>query len=159
MKQNNKLSGQPVIAQLFSFIPSEIIIKAVEEHSSDYYYKTLTTQKHLAFILYGVITRCNSLNSLCKNLLFLDNKLMYLGIDKLPAVSTLSDANINRNSDVFGKIYFYLYEHYKKVLSDSYVSFFCNGEVDPSKVILFDATNRQSFCGYFQGCWTQSYQW
>lgn len=151
MKQNNKLSGQPIIAQLFSFIPSEIIKKAVEEYNSDYYYKTLTTQKHLAFILYGVITRCNSLNSLCKNLLFLDNKLMYLGIDKLPAVSTLSDANINRNSDVFGKIYFGLYGHYKNVLSDSFVSFFCNGEVDPSKVILFDATTVSLFVDIFKG--------
>lgn len=37
---------------------------------------------------------------------------MYLEIDKLPAESRLSDANINRNSDVFGKIYFRLYDYY-----------------------------------------------
>lgn len=151
MKQNNKLSGQPIIGQLFSFIPPEIIKKAVREYNSDYYYKTLSTQKQLAFILYGVITRCNSLNSLCKNLLFLENKLMYLGIDKLPAVSTLSDANINRNSDVFGKIYFDLYMHYKNDLSDGHISFFCNGEVDPSKVILFDATTISLFVDVFKG--------
>lgn len=151
MKQNNKLSGQPVICQLFSFLGNDIIDQAVKEYDSDRYYKTLTTKKQLIFLLYGVVTRCNSLNSLCKNLLFLDNKLMYLGVDKLPAVSTLSDANINRSSDVFGKIYYLLYEHYKKDLSDSLVSFFTQKEVDASKVVLFDATTVSLFVDVFKG--------
>jgi hypothetical protein len=151
MKQNNKLSGQPVICQLFSFIPSGIIDQAVKEYKSDHYYKTLTTQKQLAFLLYGVITRCNSLNSLCKNLLFLEHKLMYMGIDKLPAVSTLSDANINRSSDVFGKIYYLLYDHYKKDLSENFVDFFTQKEVDASKVVLFDSTTITLFVDVFKG--------
>jgi hypothetical protein len=151
MKQINKLSGQPIIAQLFSFIPSSIIQQAVSEFNSDYYYKTLTTKKQLAFILYGVVTRCRSLNSLCKNLIFLDNKLMYLGIDKLPAVSTLSDANINRSSDVYGKIYLLLYQYYKHDLSDSFAQFFTQKEVDSSKVILFDATTISLFVDIFKG--------
>jgi len=45
--------------------------------------------------------------------------LCYWGIDKLPAHSTLSDANINRHSEVFGMLYHRLYEHYKPYLSDS----------------------------------------
>jgi len=36
-------------------------------------------------------------------------------------------------------------------LSDSYVIFFCNGEVDPSKVILFDATTISLFVDIFKG--------
>ena len=76
---------------------------------------------------------------------------MYLGVDKLPAVSTLSDANINRCSDVFGRIYYLLYEHYKKDLSDSFISFFTQNEVDASKVILFDATTIILFVDIFKG--------
>ena len=151
MKQSNKLSGQPIIGQLFSFIPSDIIKQAVSEFNSDYYYKTLTTKKQLAFLLYGVVTRCRSLNNLCKNLIFLDNKLMYLGINKLPAVSTLSDANINRSSEVFGKIYLLLYQYYKHDLSDSFAQFFTQKEVDASKVILFDATTIGLFVDIFKG--------
>jgi hypothetical protein len=151
MKQSNKLSGQPIIGQLFSFIPLSIIQHAVSEFNSDYYYKTLTTKKQLAFILYGVVTGCRSLNSLCKNLIFLDNKLMYLGIDKLPAVSTLSDANINRSSDVYGKIYLLLYQYYKHDLSDSFAQFFTQKEVEASKVILFDATTISLFVDIFKG--------
>jgi hypothetical protein len=68
-------------------------------------------------MMYGVVAKCYSLQALCKNLLFLEDKLIYLGIDKLPAVSTLSDANVNRNSVVFASIYKRLVEHYKEILT------------------------------------------
>lgn len=151
MDKNIKLSGQPILCQLFSFIPDHLIEQAVALHQSDHYYKTMTTRKQLAFILYGVITRCHSLQSLCKSLLFLDNKLLYIGIDKLPPPSTLSDANINRNSDVFGELYGLLYKHYKVYLSDSCFSLPINGEVDAASVKLFDATTITLFVDVFKG--------
>lgn len=140
MDKNIKLSGVPVICQLFSFIPEEVIAQAVDIHKSDRYYKTMTTRKQLAFLLYGVITRTNSLQSLCKSLLFLENRLMYMGIDKLPPPSTLSDANINRSSDVFGEIYRLLLSHYRDILFAEDAALPVNGEVDPADVRLFDAT-------------------
>ena len=138
--QNTKKSGQPLLSQLLSFIPREIVEQAVDEHQSDYYYKTMTTFRQLVFMFYGIVSRIDSLNSLCKSLLFLGNKLTYLRITELPAASTLSDANKNRHSDVFGTIYHRLVEHYQRYLSGSYLSMFINGEVDPKKVKIFDAT-------------------
>ena len=123
MAKNTNLAGQPVICQLLSFLPREIVDSCVGEHESDRYYKTMTTWKQLVFMLYGVVTKCHSLNTLCKNLLFLEDKLTYLGINKLPAVSTLSDANINRCSEVFATIYQQLHEHYKDVLNPVQCSF------------------------------------
>lgn len=151
MSKNTNLSGQPVLCQLLSFIPSQIINTSVLDHQSDHYYKTMTTYRQLVFLLYGVITRCHSLRNLCKGLLFLEDKLCYSGISKLPAVSTLSDANINRKSDVFGSIYHSLYEHYKPYLSDSYISMFIGGEVDPSKVEVFDSSTVSLFVEVFKG--------
>ena len=151
MSQNIKLSGQPVLCQLFSFIPDHLLDQAVAFHKSDHYYKTMTTRKQLAFILYGVVTRCHSLQGLCKSLLFLDNKLLYIGIDKLPAPSTLSDANIKRNSNVFGELYKLLYDHYKAYLSEACFSLPINSEVDPAKVKLFDATTISLFVDVFKG--------
>ena len=151
MSKNIKLSGQPILCQLFSFIPEHLIGQAVALHKSDYYYKTMTTRKQLAFMLYGVVTRCHSLQSLCKSLLFLDNKLLYIGIDKLPPPSTLSDANIKRNSEVFGELYKLLYNHYKAYLSDACFSLPINSEVDPAKVKLFDATTISLFVDVFKG--------
>ena len=151
MSKNTKLSGQPVICQLLSFIPFHIIDKAVEKHQSDRYYKTMSTKKQLVFILYGVLTKCQSLNSLCKNLLFLEDKLMYAGVDKLPAASTLSDANASRSSVVFGEIYSLLYEHYREFLSDSYLTMKINGEADPKNVVVFDSTTITLFVDIFKG--------
>ena len=151
MGKTIKLSGQPILCQLFSFIPDQIITGAVASHKSDHYYKTMSTRKQLAFILYGVITRCHSLQSLCKSLLLLENKLLYIGIDKLPPVSTLSDANINRSSDVFGKIYQLLYEHYKNYLAESCFSLPLNGELDAAHVKRFDATTITLFVDVFKG--------
>jgi hypothetical protein len=151
MSKSIKLSGQPILCQLFSFIPAPILADAVKAHRSDHYYKTMSTKKQLAFILYGVITRSHSLQSLCKSLLLLENKLLYMGIDKLPPVSTLSDANINRSSNVFGDIYRGLYQHYKDYLSDSCFSLPLNGELDNTQVKRFDATTISLFVDVFKG--------
>ena len=151
MAKNTNLSGQPVICQLLSFIPAEMIEECVGEHHSDYYYKTMSTYRQMVFLLYGVISRCHSLRNLCKGLLFLEDKLCYLGVDKLPATSTLSDANINRNSDVFGSIYHRLYQHYSPYLSDSHIKMFIGGEVDPAKVEVFDSSTVSLFVDVFKG--------
>lgn len=150
MHKNTKISGQPVICQLLSFLPKEIIKSCIEDHQSDYYYKTFKTVDQLAFLLYGVITKAPSLRSLCKNLLFLEDKLLYYGINNLPAVSTFSDANINRKSAVFEAIYFGLMAHYSNILSDSYLSCPINGEVNPKDVKLVDATTVSLFVDIFK---------
>jgi DDE family transposase/uncharacterized protein DUF4372 len=151
MPKNTNLSGQPVICQLLSFIPTELIERCVYDHQSDYYYKTMSTFRQLVFLLYGVTSRCHSLRNLCKGLLFLKDKLCYLGIDQLPATSTLSDANINRSSDVFGSIYHSLYNHYSQYLSDHHINMFIGGEVDPGKVEVFDSSTVSLFVDIFKG--------
>jgi len=150
MAKNTNLAGQPVICQLLSFLPREIVSQCVEEHQSDRYYKTMTTFKQLTFMLYGVVTKSHSLNTLCKNLLFLEDKLIYLGINKLPAVSTLSDANINRDSGVFVSIYKRLVEHYKDILKPEQYSFPAE-EMDTSKVVIFDSSTITLFVEIFKG--------
>lgn len=150
MGKNTNLTGQPIICQLLSFLPRQIVNGCVAEHESDRYYKTMTTWKQLVFMLYGVITKCHSLNTLCKNLLFLEDKLTYVGIDKLPAVSTLSDANINRSSEVFASIYQQLYQHYEDALNPVQCSFL-EDEIDTSKIAIFDSSTITLFVDIFKG--------
>lgn len=150
MAKNTNLAGQPVICQLLSFLPREIVDRCTAEHESDRYYKTMTTFKQLVFMLYGVVTKSHSLNTLCKNLLFLEDKLTYLGIYNLPAVSTLSDANINRNSEVFASIYRELHEHYKEVLTPVHCSFF-EEDLDTTKAVIFDSSTISLFVEIFKG--------
>lgn len=149
MAKNTFLSGQPILCQLLSYLPKSIVEDCVADHQSDRYYKTMTTYKQLVFIFYGVVMRCKSLNNLCKNLLLLDDKLMYLCIDKLPAVSTLSDANIQRNSDVFASIYQKLYDHYHQELKPTRCHF--TDYLDIEKVFCFDSSTISLFNSIFKG--------
>jgi hypothetical protein len=149
--QTTKLSGQPIFCQLLSLIPKELITKSVQEFESDKYYKTLTTYKQLVFMLYGVVSKSNSLTSLCKCLLFLENKLSYLGIADLPAKSTLSDANIHRESVVFEKLYYSLLEHYKSDLTSILMHEYINGEAPCTKLKRFDSTTITLFSDVFKG--------
>ena len=151
MSKDRQLAGQPVLSQLLSFIPKEIVDSSVLDHKSDHYYKTMTTYKQLVFLLYGVISRCHSLSNLCKSLLFLENKLTYLGIDRLPSKSTLSDANIKRSSDVFAMIYYKLYAHYKEILSHKYIDSFMLEDVALEKLEVFDSSTISLFTDVFKG--------
>ena len=151
MLKDKELAGQPVISQLLSFIPIELVEMTVDKYKSDHYYKTMTTYKQLVFLLYGVISRCHSLSNLCKSLLFLDKRLMYLGIDKIPIKSTLSDANIKRSSDVFAAIYHQLYQHYKVSLSKEYIHSFMLEEINIDKVEVFDSSTISLFTDVFKG--------
>ncbi len=151
MQKSSKLSGQPIICQLLSFLPKEIINQAVSEKQSDRYYKTMTSYKQLVFMLYGIIGKASSLTSLCKNLLFLEGKLSYLGINELPAKSTLSDANINRKSDVFERIYYLLLDYYKNDLKNGFACLPINNEVCCERVKRFDATTFSLFSDVFKG--------
>ena len=151
MSKNTKLAGQPVICQLLSFIPMYLVNQAVEMHCSDKHYHTMTTYKQMVFMLYGVISKCTSLNSLCKNLLFLEDKITYLGIDKLPAKSTLSDANIKRDSEVFASIYSLLYNHYKDKLTSSDCCLMLQKSLRDKKLDIIDSSTVSLFVDVFKG--------
>lgn len=151
-----KLSGQPIICQLLSFVPRELVQKSVSKFASDKYYKTMSTYKQFVFMLYGIISKSSSLNSLCKCLLFLEGKLCYLGIDKLPAVSTLSDANCNRDSEVFADLYYSLLDYYKDELQGQPLTLPINGEAPGEKLKRFDSTTFTLFSEVFKGAGRKS---
>lgn len=123
---------------------------SVDETGADAYYKTLTTLKQLVCLLYGVITKCNSLNQLSKNLQFLEHKLTSIGIEEIPARSTLSDANANRSPEVFELIYNKLYKHYEHLL-DNEVYCVLSDLDGEKRVELIDSSTITLFKEVFRG--------
>lgn len=111
----------------------------------------MSTYKQFVFMLYGIVSKSGSLTSLCKCLLFLEGKLNYVGIDKLPAVSTLSDANCNRSSEVFEDLYYRLLNYYKSELQGGFVCLPINGEASCNKLLRFDSTTFTLFSDIFKG--------
>lgn len=102
-------------------------------------------------MFYGVVSTIPSLNSLCRSLQFLDRKLSYMGIDQIPSKSTLSYANIQRDSDVFAELYHQLYQHYKPYLTKHHVDAFLRDEVDLGNVEIFDSSTNSLFTDIFKG--------
>ena len=151
MQKSTKLSGQPIICQILSFIPKALVQEAVEETSSDRYYKKMHTYNQLVFMLYGIVGKIGSLNCLCKSLIFLESKLSYLGLNELPPKSTLSDANINRKSDVFKLLYYKLLDFYKVELKKGFVCSPINNEVPIDKIKRFDSSTFGLFTDIFKG--------
>lgn len=146
-----KNGGMPIICQLFSFIPDELIKKAIDKFEADKRYKTLKTKTQMIAMLFGIIGKVESLNGILKGLVFLGNKLSYLGLTELPARSTLADANRNRNCGVFKYLYELLVAYYKEVLSGSYLTGHIGKEVNINKVKLFDSTTFTLFVDVFTG--------
>lgn len=70
-------------------------------------------------MMFCVLSNCTSLREIVMGLEAFGGKLSHLNLDKVPPRSTLSDANKNRPSSVFGKIYESLTGRYRLNLSDS----------------------------------------
>ncbi|MFD2037599.1 DUF4372 domain-containing protein [Belliella marina] len=147
--KNNFLSGHPLIAQLLSLIPSEVFNQCVEQENSDRYYKKLKTKDHFICMFYAVLTKNGSLREVCKNTGLIILTLIPFGMKQLPAKSTLSDANRNRDHKVFALLYSRLFRHYKRVLQGNWLEI--GGEVDPILVEVFDSTTVTLFKNILKG--------
>ena len=147
-----KNCSAPILGQLLSFIPPDLVKKSVDEFSADKWYKRVKTWDQFVFMTYGVLTGSSSLREIIKNFMLMGDNLAQCGIYSVAKRSSVSDANAKRNSQVFGYLYTQLYEHYKKYLSDSYLCMPINGEVEPSKVHIFDSTVITLFKEVFKAC-------
>ena len=136
--------------QVAKLIPQEILNNCVAKNKSDYYYKSMTTHKQFIFMLYGVLSGCNSFNMLCKNAQFLDNKLTSINIKDLPARSTLADANTNRDCKVFEDLYNELVVHFSGYLNNEAFCFVSDIE-GVKKIEIIDSSTITIFSEVFKG--------
>lgn len=139
MNKSNFFTGQPIFAQLLKLIPRDMVFRVAIDHQSDRYSKRFNTYEHLVTILYSVFNNCNSLREVTTGMLASEQRLNHLGVRYHPRRSTISDANTRRQAEVFGAIYYNLYEKYAEFLSDSRKS------NKTSKLYIFDATTISLF--------------
>lgn len=151
-KINSLKCSQPILGQLLSFIPREIFKKSVEKYYSDKWYKKVNTWDQFVFMIYGVLTGSSSIREIIKNFTLLGDKLVHCGLFAVPRRSSISDANAKRKSNVFGDFYLRLYHYYHEYLSDSFLPYKINDEVDPKKVEIFDSTTVSLFKEVFKAC-------
>jgi len=117
--KTKKLVGQPIMNQILQLVPKSIISQISKDTQCDKYYKKIPLMKHITTMLFGVLSRCNSIREICAGMLLCAGKLNHIGLEKIIPRSTLADANRDRSSDVFERVYYSLLQTYSSVLSDS----------------------------------------
>lgn len=139
MSKNTFFTGQPIFSQLLNLIPRRIVLQAAAEHKADHYTKKFDTYSHLVTMLFVAYGGCTSLREVEMGMSVCHNKLGHLGITYIPAKSTLADANIRRDSEVFANIHHKLYKYLQGFLPDSRSSKFDKKLfiIDSSTVSLF----------------------
>jgi hypothetical protein len=119
MSKVNIFPGQPIIGQVLSLIPRDLVTKTATEHQSDRYYKKFKTYEHVVTMMYAVMSGSNTIRSVVLKLLGASLRLCHLGMRYFPKRSSISDVNRNRSSEVFASLYMALYLKYAHTLPDS----------------------------------------
>jgi hypothetical protein len=140
MNKTTHFFGTSVFGQLISLIDSKIITSTVKSTNSDRYIKKFTTKDHLISMLFCSFAKCSSLREVTGGILGLAGKTKHFQLNHIPKKSTLADANIRRDADVFGKIYHGLLHQYAYVLSDSRIKKVINKQIE-----IFDSTTISLF--------------
>ena len=140
MDKSTYFFGNSVFGQLISLIDSHIITGSSKAYNSDRYVKKFTTKDHLISMLFCSFAKCTSLREVSGAMLGLSGKTKHFQLNHIPKKSTLSDANQNRSSDVFGSIYNRLFVQYGNVFSDSRIKDVINKQIE-----VFDSTTISLF--------------
>lgn len=141
-----KLVGQPVFKQIMNLVNKVDINGLIRKHESDYYYKSFKTRTHLFTMLFGILSRCDSMTEICEGLRAMGGKLNHLGMDQAPAKSTACDGLRNRNHKFFEDLYFTLVKHYHSFLSDSRTY-----GLTFKEVLIIDSTTIRLFSDILKG--------
>ena len=138
--------GQPIFKQAVSLIDAANIQGLVQKHNSDRYYKAFKSRMHVITMLFGILSRCDSMTEICEGLRAMGGKLNHLGFGKAPAKSAACDGLRNRPSGFFEDLYFSLVKKYRPFLSDSRTY-----GLTFKEVLLIDSTTIRLFSDILKG--------
>ena len=148
MDKNSEIRfvGQPIFRQILKLIDEFDLKGLVSKHNSDYYYKAYKSRTQLITMLFGILSRCDSMTEICEGLRALGGKLNHLGLEKAPAKSTASDGLRNRSHKFFEELYFSLVKKHQSFLSDSRTF-----GLTFKEVLLIDSTTIRLFSDILKG--------
>jgi len=141
-----KFVGQPIFKQILNLTDAVNIESLVRKHNSDYYYKAFKSRTHLITMLFGILSRCDSMTEICEGMRALGGKLNHLGMKSAPAKSTACDGLRNRDNRLFEDLYFSLVKKYQSFLSDSRTF-----GLTFKEVLLIDSTTIRLFSDILKG--------
>lgn len=141
-----KFVGQPIFKQIIDLLPKNKFDLLAKKHHVDRYYKAFSAWNQLLTMLFGALSRCDSMGEICDGMLALQGKLNHLGFDKSPAKSTATDGLRNRDEVFFKEFYFLLLEYFQPFLSVSRID-----KVSFDKLFIFDSSTIRLFSQVMKG--------
>lgn len=100
--------GKFVFSQVVEYIPRYQFDKLVKLYKGDWHTKNLSSYNHLLHLLFGQLTRCDSLRDICLCLEAHNKTLYHLGFRKAVSHTSLSRANESRDYRIFEGLGLYL---------------------------------------------------
>lgn len=141
-----KLVGQPIFKQILDLLRAINLDGLVKKHDADRYYKSFKAKTHLITMLFGILSRCDSMREICEGMRALKGKLNHLGLRSSPAKSTACDGLRNRSDKFFEEVYFSLVKRYRSFLSDSRTF-----GLTFKEILLIDSTTIRLFSDLLKG--------
>jgi hypothetical protein len=135
MNKSSTFVGQHIFSQILSLSSKDSLAPIFKSTKADKWYKSIKSWDHYVTMMFAVFSGSTSLNEIVMGLDGFESKLNHIGLTKAPARSTLADANKNRSSAIFEKIYKHLSACYKLNLSDSTLP-----QAVLSKLFIIDST-------------------
>jgi len=140
------LVGQPILKQVLDLLSVINLEGLIRKHNADRYYKAFKAKTHLITMLFGILSRCDSMGEICEGMRAMRGKLNHLGLKSSPAKSTACDGLRNRSDKFFEAVYFSLVQHYRNFLSDSRTF-----GLTFKEVLLIDSTTIRLFSDLLKG--------
>lgn len=148
MSKNTEINfvGQPIFKQVLNLLNVVALDSIISKHKSDRYYKTYSSRTQLTTMLFGILSRCDSMGEICDGIRAMSGKLLHLGLKQSPAKSTACDGLRNRSDKFFEEVYFSLVKAYSSFLSDSRTF-----GLTFKEVLLIDSTTIRLFSDLLKG--------
>lgn len=135
MNKTTTFVGQHMFSQILSLSSKDSLAGIFRSTQANKWYKSIKAWDHYVTMMFAVLSGCTSLREIVMGLEAFGGKLNHLNMAKVPPRSTLSDANKNRPSEIFSKIYKTFSNQYRLNLSDSSLPGFVL-----SKLFIIDST-------------------
>lgn len=119
MNKSSTFVGQHIFSQLLSLSSKDSLAPVFRATNANKWYKSIKAWEHYVTMMFAALSGCTSLNEIVMGLGAFGGKLNHLNMERVPPRSTLADANMNRKSEIFSKIYETLSSCYRLNLSDS----------------------------------------
>jgi len=139
-------SRSPGFAQVLKLIDPFDFKQLVKKFDSDRYYRSFKSWDHIVTMLFGILSRCDSMIEACEGLQGMRGKLNHLNLAKAPAKSSAGDGLRNRSNAFFEALYYQLTARYKSFLSVSRLD-----GLTVSSLYIVDSTTIRLFSDILKG--------